>query len=151
MKKQHLRQIQKSIQIVAPKLQVWDILLSPETFPIWAAAFAPGSVAVTDWHEGGHALFLDGKGTGMVSRIASHVTAEHITIEHAGVVINGKEYYDTEEAMAWRGAKESYFVTETDGVTTLIVESEVLSPYYDEFNESWDQALLIIKDLAEKK
>ena len=146
-----LLQIKKSIQIHAPKLKVWDILLSPETFPIWAAAFMPGSVAVTDWHEGGHALFLDGKGNGMVSRIASHVTAEYITIEHVGVVVNGQEQYDTEEALAWRGAKESYFVAERDDITTLIVESDVVTSYYDDMNENWDQALLIIKDLAERK
>ena len=144
-----MRQIKKSIQITASKAKVWDVLLSPDTFPTWAAAFSEGSNAVTDWHEGGPALFLDISGTGMVSRVASHVTADHIILEHMGIIVGGQEQYDSQEALAWRGAKESYFVSENDGITTLIIESDVLEDYFDELDKDWDKALLIVKELSE--
>ena len=145
-----MRQIKKSIQIHAPKEKVWDVLLGTDTYPVWAAAFMEGSTAVTDWHEGGTALFLDPSGSGMASRITSHVIADHIIIEHLGIVGGGQEDYDSKEAREWRGANESYFVSEHDGITTLIIESDMPEAYYDMLDKSWDKALLIVKELSEK-
>jgi hypothetical protein len=146
-----MRQIKKLIHIDAPKEKVWDVLLGTETFPLWASAFSPGTHVTTDWQEGGHALFLDASGTGIVSRIASHVPNDHITMEHMGIVVGGKEDYDSKDALEWRGLMESYFVTETDGITTLIVESDTIDAYFDMSDAQWDEAILLIKQLAEKK
>jgi hypothetical protein len=146
-----MRQIKKLIHIDAPKEKVWDVLLGSDTFPVWASAFSPGTHVTTDWQEDSPAVFLDSTDSGVVSRIASHVPNDHITIEHMGIVAGGKEDFDSEDAMAWRGLKESYFVSETDDITTLIVESDTVDAYFDDADAQWDAAILLIKDLAEKK
>ena len=59
-----------SIKISAQRKKVWNVLFDDETYRKWTSVFAPGSYAETDWKEGSKALFLDGTGNGMVSRIA---------------------------------------------------------------------------------
>jgi hypothetical protein len=56
--------------INASKEKLWDTLWSDESYRAWTSAFMEGSMAETDWKEGSKVLFLDGKGSGMVSRIA---------------------------------------------------------------------------------
>ena len=58
------------IEIDAPREKVWDVLLGEKTYPIWTQAFSENSQVETDWQKGSKALFLDGNGRGMVSRIA---------------------------------------------------------------------------------
>ncbi|MDY7395002.1 hypothetical protein UMM65_07095 [Aureibaculum sp. 2210JD6-5] len=41
-----------NIYIDASQKKVWKVLWSDETYPKWAASFAEGSRAETDWKEG---------------------------------------------------------------------------------------------------
>lgn len=59
-----------AVSINAPAEKVWKVLFDDATYRNWTSVFAPGSYAETDWKEGSKALFSDGKGSGMVSRIA---------------------------------------------------------------------------------
>ena len=62
------------VSINAPREKVWEVLWNDATYPAWTSAFSEGSHAVTDWKKGSKILFLDGKGSGMVSTIAEKKT-----------------------------------------------------------------------------
>ncbi len=92
-----------SIKIKAPREKVWSTLLDDKTYRIWTSVFAEGSHAVTDWKEGNKALFLDGKGQGMVSTIAKNIPNEFLSIRHLGMVKDGVEDTESDEVKAWAG------------------------------------------------
>ncbi len=142
------------IEINAPREKVWDVLFGEKTYPIWTKAFSEGSNVETDWKKGSKALFSDGSGKGMVSRIAENVPNEFMSIEHLGMFDNGVEDYDSEHVKMWAGAKENYTLTDLDGKTDLLIymemdDSEANKPMIDMFADMWPKALASVKELAE--
>ncbi len=144
-----MKKINFSIQIDAPKTQVWQILWDDATYPKWTSAFAEGSTAETDWQEGSKVLFGDGKGSGMVSKIARLVPNEFMSFEHLGEIKNGVEDFETAEAKGWAGSLENYTLTEKDGGTRLDVELDSQESFEDYFSETFPKALQKVKELAE--
>lgn len=49
----------------------------------------------------------------------------------------------------WIGFKEQYHLTESDGVTTLDIDTVMADEYHEFMMEAWDKALVRIKELAE--
>lgn len=147
----NILKITKTIDINASKETVWDVLLQDETYRKWTSVFAEGSYAVCDWQEGSKAYFLTPEGSGLFSKVLVHKPCEMITFEHLGLMAGGKEMPENEEAKAWKGAKETYLASENDGVTTLKIEQETNEPAYDWMSETWDKALILVKELAESK
>lgn len=49
----------------------------------------------------------------------------------------------------WVGLKEQYHLTETDGVTTLAIDTVMADEYHEFMMEAWDKALVRIKELSE--
>ncbi|MGB0176236.1 MAG: SRPBCC family protein [Owenweeksia sp.] len=139
-----------SITIEASREKVWDVLLSDETYPIWAAIFMEGSYAKTDWSEGSKVQFLTPDGDGMASRIQKHIPNDTLIIEHLGVVKNGRDIYDSKEAQEWNGTLEIYRVKQQNGRTLLKIEQDILEEYLDYFNDTWPKALEKVKELAEQ-
>lgn len=142
------------IEINAPREKVWDVLFGEKTYPIWTKAFSESSSVETDWKKGSKALFLDGSGKGMVSRIADNVPNEFMSIEHLGMYDNGLEDYESEQVKNWAGAKENYTLTDLDGKTHLFVymemdETEKNKPMIEMFAGMWPNALASVKELAE--
>ncbi|MEJ5994377.1 SRPBCC domain-containing protein [Pedobacter sp. Du54] len=142
------------IEINAPREKVWDVLFGKNTYPIWTKAFAEGSRAETDWKKGSKALFSDGSGKGMISRIADNVPNEFMSIEHLGMFDHGVEDYDSENVKSWAGAKENYTLVDSNGKTDLLIymemdESEKNKPMIDMFAQMWPKALKSVKELAE--
>jgi uncharacterized protein YndB with AHSA1/START domain len=140
------------IEINAPRERVWEILFGEKTYSIWTAPFAEGSTAETDWQKGSKALFHDGSGKGMISRIAENVPNEYMSIEHLGMFDNGKEDFESEEVKKWAGAKENYTLTDLGGKTALVIDMDMgddknMIAY---FEKTWPQALDKVKELAEK-
>ncbi len=139
------------IEINAPREKVWDVLLGKQTYPIWTAAFAEGSAVETDWKKGSKALFLDGNGKGMVSKIAENVPNEYLSIEHLGMYDNGKEDFESDEVKKWAGAKENYTLNDLGGKTELLIyldmDDEPNMVAYME--KAWPKALDKVKELAE--
>ena len=86
-----------STTINAPKEKVWKILWDDETYRKWTSVFSEGSYAQTDWKEGSKVLFLDGKGSGMVSKIETSRPNEFMSFLHLGVVKDGVEDTESEE------------------------------------------------------
>ena len=99
---------QFKILINAPREKVWEKLWNDASYREWTSVFAEGSSAETDWNEGSRVLFGDGKGNGMVSRIASKKTNEVMSFEHLGMLKDGVEDLSSDEVKQWSGAKENY-------------------------------------------
>lgn len=143
-----------TIDINATKEKVWNTMLEDKTYRAWTEAFAPGSHYIGDWSKGSKILFLgpgqNGEMGGMVSRIKENILHEFISIEHLGIVQDGKEDTTSEAVQAWAGAHENYSFSEKDSVTKLSVEMDSNEEYSEMFNGMWPKALQKLKELAEK-
>jgi len=141
------------ININAPREKVWEILWNDATYPEWTAPFAEGSRAETDWKEGSKVLFTDGKGSGMVSKIAEMKPNEYMSFKHLGMVKDGVEDTESEQIKAWAGALENYILKNENGGTALTVEMSLggIPPdMLDYFSKTWPIALDKLKEIAEK-
>jgi hypothetical protein len=145
MKKLHFNAI-----INAPREKVWKILWDDKTYKEWTSVFAEGSEAVTDWTKGSKVLFLDGKGSGMVSRIEENIPNEYMSIEHLGEVKDGVEDTQSERVNAWAGAHENYSLKDVGGKTELSVDMDITSEFEEMFSEIWPKAMEKIKGIAER-
>ena len=142
-----------SITINAPKAKVWDTMLNDVTYRVWTEAFMQGSYYVGDWSEGSKILFLASRETGdsgMVSRIKENRLYEYISIEHLGMVENGKEDTTSDAVKEWAGVLENYTFNDVNGNTELQVEMDSNEEYSEMFNGMWPKALKKLKELAEK-
>ena len=143
-----------STTINAPKEKVWETMLSEDSYKAWTDVFMPGSHYIGDWTQGSKILFLgpgetDGV-SGMVSRIKENRPYEYISIEHLGVVNNGKEDTSSEDAKGWAGALENYTFKGTDNTTIVLVDLDTDENYKEMFQDIWPKALQKLKMLAEK-
>lgn len=143
-----------SIVINAPIEKVWNTMLRDDTYRIWTEAFSPGSHYAGDWNKGSKILFLGpgekGEMSGMVSRIKENRQYEYISIEHLGIVQDGKEDTSSEAVKAWAGALENYTFKEKDGATELLVDMDSNEEYEEMFQGMWPKALQKLKELAEE-
>ncbi len=136
--------------IDASPAKVWETLWGDETYREWTAAFSPGSTVETDWKEGSKVLFLDGKGNGMVSKIAKKKANEFMSFAHLGEVHDGVEDLTSEKVSAWAGATENYYLKDVQGKTQLTVELDITDDFKDYFATTWPKALETLKSIAEK-
>jgi hypothetical protein len=143
------------IDINAPKEKVWNTMLQDKTYRIWTEPFMPGGHYVGDWNKGSKILFLapnqEGKMDGMVSRIKENKPYKYISIEHLGIVKDGKEDTTSDEVKGWAGAHENYTFKEKDGKTEILVDLDSHEDYSEMFNGMWPKALQKLKELTEKK
>ncbi|GAA4301695.1 SRPBCC domain-containing protein [Aestuariibaculum suncheonense] len=146
-----LHRLSFKVGINAKSEMVWNVLWGKVTYPQWTKIFSEDSQVETDWVEGSTALFTDGKGSGMRSRIYKRITNEFMGIEHLGMLEQGVELPPNEKTKDWLGAKEDYTLTETNGVTTLEVGLDTVKEYESYFYETFPKALQIVKDLSENK
>ena len=140
------------ININAPKEKVWNALWEDANYRNWTSAFSEGSYAETDnWKQGSKVLFLDGKGSGMVSKIAENRPNEYMSIEHLGEVKDGVEDTTSEKVQAWKGATENYTLTEKRNGTDLKIElsGNIPDEFKDYFEQTWPIALDKLKQIAE--
>jgi hypothetical protein len=145
-----MEKLKFSIHIKAPKERVWSVLFDDATYRQWTSVFTSGSYAETDWKEGSKALFLDGKGNGMVSRIAESRPVEFLSIEHLGIVKDGVEDTRSDAVKVWGGARENYTLTGNNGETELRIDMDSENEFRDYFSKTWPAALNKVKELSEK-
>jgi hypothetical protein len=62
----------------------------------------------------------------------------------------GIEDYESSQATAVKGGRETYILTERNGITNLSIESDMGEEYFDMMSALWDKALEKIKKLAEE-
>jgi hypothetical protein len=149
-----MEKLRKTVLINADRAKVWDVMLSDDTYRQWTSAFNPGSYFKGDWSQGSKILFLgpnpDGSGEGgMVSRIRENRPQEFISIEHLGILRNGVEDTESEEAKKWAPAYENYTFAEKNGGTELTIEMDIDAKERETFEKMWTDALARLKELAE--
>lgn len=141
--------IKKSIEINAPKEKVWNVLLNDKFTRIWYAEFSEGSHAETDWEIGSKAIFKDNSKSGIIGKIIENKANEVLSIEYEGILTDGKEDYESEDAAAVKGWLETYHLSEKNGVILLSIECDMPEKYFDTMSEAWQNALQKIKELSE--
>ncbi|MCF0040940.1 DinB family protein [Dyadobacter fanqingshengii] len=141
--------IKKSIAINAPKENVWKVMISNDKNKIWYNAFSEGTQAETDWQVGSKAVFSDDSKSGIVGIITVNKPAEELVIEYTGVLNNGVENYENEEAQSVKGFQEFYWLKEENGVTRLDMQCDMGIDYFEMMSDAWDHALIIVRELAE--
>lgn len=145
MKKLHF-----SIEINAPKEEVWKTLWTDATYRKWTEVFGAGSYAESDWNEGSKILFLDSNANGMYSVIDQMVPNEFMSFKHLGEVKNRKELPNDEKSKSWSGAKETYTLKQTGEITTLNVDMDIEEDFEQMFQDKFPKALQQVKELSEK-
>jgi uncharacterized protein YndB with AHSA1/START domain len=148
--------IEHTITIDASREKVWNVLWADATYRKWSAAFMEGShieaesEKESDWKEGSKILFLGPDKSGMTSVIAAKRPNEFMSFRHMGVVSNGVEDTESEEARKWRSS-ENYTLEDLDGKTGLTVtfDGDIPAEYVGYFNTAWPKALQTVKELAE--
>ncbi|MEX0896094.1 MAG: SRPBCC domain-containing protein [Patescibacteria group bacterium] len=150
-----MQKLHASIFINAPRKKVWDTMLEKDTYQQWTKAYNPTSTFKGDWSEGSKMLFLgtDENGEnegGMVSRIAENRQHEFISIEHLGILKNGVEDTESEEAKVWAPAYENYTFTEKNGGTEVSIDLDIAEQEKEAFEKMTTEALALLKELSEK-
>jgi hypothetical protein len=149
-----MQKLNFSIVINASKEKVWNTMLEDKTYRIWTEIFSKGSHFIGDWSKGSKILFLgpneNGEMGGMVSRIKENKLYEYISIEHLGVVENGKEDTTSDAVKQWAGSLENYTFKNKDGKTELLVDMDINDEYKEMFEGMWPNALLKLKEISEK-
>jgi uncharacterized protein YndB with AHSA1/START domain len=140
-----------SEMIDATPEEVWHAMLDPEPYRQWTAAFAEGSRYEGGWNAGDSIRFVDPSGDGMLSEIAESRRNEFVSIRHLGVIKDGVEDTESEEARKWAPAYENYTFTPNGDGTRLDISVETTEEYEDWMNEAWPRALAKLKQVAERK
>lgn len=146
-----MKKLEFKTTINAPREKVWSTLWDDATYRQWTTAFSPSSYAITDWQKGSKAIFTDGSGSGMVSRIAENIPYEYMSIEHLGEVKDGVEDTTSDKVKDWAGAHENYTLKDVNGATELTVDMDIDEQYADMFNDMWPKAMVKIKEIAERE
>ena len=133
---------------------VYKTMLEPETYSEWTSVFNPSSHFIGSWEKGSKILFLgtdrnDIQG-GMVSRIRENIPNRFVSIEHLGIVEDGKEVYSGQKVEEWAGAIENYTFIDNDRYTLVEIDLDVASDYVVYFAETWPKALDTLKSICER-
>jgi len=144
-----MEKVNFSIIINATKEKVWKTLWDDVTYRKWTSVFSPTSYAESDWKEGSKILFLDGKGSGMVSKIEINRPNKFMSCQHLGEVKNGVEDTGSEKVNAWAGTFENYTLKEDNGVTVLTVDLDMNEDYKEMLMQMFPKALQQVKELSD--
>lgn len=146
-----MKKINFTSLINAPREKVWKVLWDLDTYQQWTSPFTEGSTVKTDnWKEGSKVLFLDGKGSGMVSEVLTNRPNEYMSFKHIGELKEGKEDTTSPAVQVWSGATENYTLTEKDGKTELSVDMDTSGAEFEDFlTKTWPAAMEKIKQLSE--
>lgn len=143
-----MKEIQFSIEINASKERVWATLWDDLTFRDWACIIDEGTYIKGEMKEGNEIQFISSiNGYGVTSLIEKLKPNEFILFRHNA---DTKESGLQERENEWTGGTESYSLTEKNGVTTLLVKTEVPQELEETFKVRIPRAQERIKILAEK-
>lgn len=137
--------------IRAPRHVVWTTMLDEDSYRKWASAFSAESQYEGEWIEGREIKFFDPNLGGTIALLSEVKPHETIVAKHVAMMSKDGEL-DTESGMArkWIGSIETYTLTERDGLTELQVGIETHEDFRRMFEDSWPNALGVLKDLCEQ-
>lgn len=153
-----MKKLSYSIKIGEGPEKVYDSMLglrSKQTYEQWTSAFNPTSTYEGKWDKGSKIIFAGvdetGKRGGMIARIAENVPNKFVSIQHYGLLEDGKEVTTGPKVESWAGAMENYRFEPVQNGTLLSVEVDTNEEYIDHFNEAWPKSLEKLKEICEKK
>jgi hypothetical protein len=148
-----MKKLRYKVDINAPKRDVYNKMISPETYKTWTAEFNPTSEFEGSWEKGGKIKFVgtdeNGKKGGMVSEIAENIPGEFISIHHYGILDGDNEITSGPEVEKWAPAYENYTFEENNGLTTVTAEIDTNEEYEEYFNKTWPKAFARLKEICE--
>lgn len=104
-----------STKIQAGPEKVYDTMLglsSKKTYEQWTTAFNPTSTYEGSWNKGDKIKFIgvdkSGKTEGMLAKIAENKPNNFVSIQHYGMLEDGKEITTGPKIEGWAGALENY-------------------------------------------
>nr|WP_320024141.1 hypothetical protein [uncultured Acetobacterium sp.] len=143
-----MKRLQFSIEINTSKERIWETLWEDITFRDWANIIDEGTYMKGVMKEGNEIQFISSvSGFGVTDRIEKLNPNEFVLFKHGA---DTKESGQQEREKEWTGGTESYSLAEKNGVTTLIVKTDVPQEQEETFNIRFPRALERIKTLAEK-
>lgn len=149
-----LKAMHFAIEINANVEKVFKLMLDNKTYSEWTSVFNPSSHFTGSWEKGSNILFLgtdhDGTSGGMTSRIKENIPNRFLSIEHLGIIQNGKEIFSGPKVEEWAGALENYTFIDNNGSTLLEIDQDIAPGYQAYFAEMWPKALLMLKSICEK-
>lgn len=139
--------------INAPVEKVYQVMLDKETYEAWTAEFNPTSHFVGSWDKGAKIAFIgydkDGNEGGMASCIRENAPGKFVSIEHLGIVQNGKEILSGPESEQWAGGLEEYTFTKAGNATLVEIDMDSNEEFKSYFMETWPRALNKLKSVCE--
>lgn len=142
-----MKEVQYSIGINASKEKVWNTLWEDASLRIWAEVIDEGTYMEGELIEGNEIQFISSvNGYGVTSLVEKLEPNVFVLLRHdadtqdSGIGVREKE---------WTGGKESYTLSESNGVTTLSVKFDVPEDLEEIFNDRFPKALEIIRKLSE--
>ena len=145
-----MKRLRFSVAIAAPRQNVWNTMLEPDSYRAWTAVFTEGSYYEGSWKKGAKIRFLSPGGDGMTAEIAENRPFEFVSIRHLGIIKDGVDDTESPAARAWTPAFENYTFTEKDGVTEVVVDVDVNERYEKMFSDVWPKALQRLKEICER-
>ncbi|KAA2219675.1 MULTISPECIES: SRPBCC domain-containing protein [Maribacter] len=152
-----MKKIKYEKKINSSSQNVYEAMLGlndKSTYEYWTSAFNPTSTFEGSWNKGSkiHFIGLDenGKKGGMVSEIVENKPADFVSIRHYGILDGENEITTGEKVEKWAGGLENYKFKENNGITTVIVELDVVDEYLDYFDNTYPSALDKLKEISEK-
>jgi uncharacterized protein YndB with AHSA1/START domain len=145
-----IKTIKKSIDINAPKENVWNVLLQDNYNRQWYAEFNPGTHATTTWETNSRVMFTEDNNNGITGTITENKPMEILAIEYDGEVANNVEIFDSPMAIEMKGSKEVYTLLAKNGTTQLNLSCDMGEDYFDMMSAQWEKALQVIKKLSEE-
>jgi uncharacterized protein YndB with AHSA1/START domain len=144
-----MKQLHFSISISAPRENVWNTMLSSETYKVWTEPFCEGSYFQGSWEKGERIRFLAPNGSGMTSEVAESRPYEYISIRHLGYINDGVEDTESQQVRSWAPAYENYTFLANGNVTDVQVDLDITPEFEKYMLETWPKALSKLKALCE--
>ncbi len=142
-----MKEMQFSVFIHASKEKVWSTLWDDISFRDWASIIDEGTYIQGTMEEGNEIQFISSvSGYGVTDLIEKLIPNEFVLFRHSADTEESGKQLRTNE---WTGGSESYSLSEENGVTTLIVKTDVPSEQEETFNDRFPRALMRVKTLAE--
>lgn len=142
-----MKEMQFTVEINASRQRVWDTLWQDKTLRDWAGMIDPGTYMRGELKVGGTVEFISAEnGYGVTSLVEELVAGERLVLRHSA---DTQDVGTQEREKEWTGGKESYMLTESGGMTMLLVAFDVPPTQEDYFTATYPKVMARIKQLAE--
>lgn len=150
-----MERLSYSVSIDRPVDKVYESMLDEQKFREWTSVFNPSSRFEGDWNEGSLMRFYgvdeNGNTGGMLSKIRQNIPNRFVSIEHIGIIEDGREITKGEKVDDFAGALENYRFREKNGGTEVIVEFDTNENWKEYFSTTWPAALQLLKQVCENE